>query len=299
MSRKAENKSFLKPLALAVAGLVAVPFAQAASVSIENPSFESKFDGWDDVDPSAISKDAYAGSKSAKITGSAGLVEQSVSVEANTNYILSAYVLESGTIGVEVDGDDISASGGGDDWEKVEVSFNSGSDTSVTIYGAYGGDTGRIDSFALESSTATPEPTAEPTAEPTQDPGNCTLSKIDLAGASDDGTNDGHGPELAIDNGLTDDSRWSSKGDGKSIEFDLGGAYSISSVSLAWYKGDARSTYFDIETSEDGSSWTSVLSNAQSSGSTAGLESHELVASSGYYLRLTGYGNSAGSLWNS
>jgi hypothetical protein len=125
------------------------------SVSIENSGFESSFTGWTDVDPSSISSDANSGSKSAKITGSGGKVSQTVSVSANTDYELSAYVLDSWRLAVYVNGVKTSRSGTASDWEQETVSFNSGSATTVTIAAEYYAGEGRFDDFTLESGGTT------------------------------------------------------------------------------------------------------------------------------------------------
>jgi poly(beta-D-mannuronate) lyase len=120
------------------------------AVTLSNPGFESDFSGWTDTDPSAIStSDVHSGSKAAKITGSAGRVEQTVSVTANTDYVLSAWIYEKGTIGVEVGSTTYSDSGDYDSYTEVSVNFNSGSQTSIEIFAAYNGGTGRFDDFTL------------------------------------------------------------------------------------------------------------------------------------------------------
>ncbi|WGL16175.1 carbohydrate binding domain-containing protein [Microbulbifer bruguierae] len=119
----------------------------SANASIQNPGFESDWDSWEDTDPSAISSVAQSGGKSAKISGSGGRVEQQVSVSANTNYRLSAYVLGAGTVGVEVGSSTIDTSADSSDWQKLAVEFNSGSAISVTVFGAYNGDEGRLDTL--------------------------------------------------------------------------------------------------------------------------------------------------------
>jgi len=122
---------------------------KSTSVDIDNPGFESDFDGWEDTDPSAISSDAYSGSHSAKITGSCGDVRQTVSVNSMTEYELSAYVKDSWRIGVYVDGEKSSRSGNASDWEKETVTFSSGSATSVIIFAQYNEGEGRFDDFEL------------------------------------------------------------------------------------------------------------------------------------------------------
>ncbi|MEI6894144.1 MAG: polysaccharide lyase family 7 protein [Colwellia sp.] len=273
----------------------------AASVTITNAGFESSFTGWEDTDPSAISSDEYEGSKAAKITGSGGKFEQEISVESNTNYTLTAYIQGTGEIGAIVDGDTSSTVGSNDDYEQVTVSFNSGSASSVTIFGAYGGDEGRFDSFTLES-TGTEEPEIEePIVEEPEEPVivECsTLTDLEISSASDDGSNDGHGPENTIDEDTSDDSRWSSNGSGKAITYNLGAVASVQALAVKWFKGDSRSSYFDIDTSTNNSDWTSVLVSGQSDGGSSSYESIDVNDSNAQYVRITGYGNSSNT-WNS
>jgi len=136
----------------AALSVTVLPAVHAASVNIENEGFEDSFTGWKDKDPSSISSDERSGSKAAKITGDGGKFEQDVTVKANTNYQLTAYIEGTGKIGATVDGTRYTRTGGGDDkYEQVTVSFNSGSETSITIFGNYYGAEARFDDFALES----------------------------------------------------------------------------------------------------------------------------------------------------
>ncbi|WP_299262989.1 carbohydrate-binding protein [uncultured Psychrosphaera sp.] len=147
--------------------LASIATSNAASVSITNPGFESDFSGWEDTDPSAISSDEHSGSKAAKITGSGGKFEQDVSVVANTDYELSAYIEGIGKIGADVNGTRHNRTGGGDDYELVTVSFNSGSATTITIYGNYYDGEGRFDDFELNSvGTSTPTTPTDSTSVP-------------------------------------------------------------------------------------------------------------------------------------
>jgi carbohydrate binding protein with CBM6 domain/alginate lyase len=123
----------------------------AESVGIDNSGFEAGFDGWNDDDPSAISGDSYTGSKSAKITGSGGRVDQTVPLSTNTDYLLTAYVEDSGEIGINLGTSTQSTKSSSNGWNKVTVSFNSGSATSGEIFGKYYNGTGRFDDFTLVS----------------------------------------------------------------------------------------------------------------------------------------------------
>ncbi|WP_299568657.1 polysaccharide lyase family 7 protein [uncultured Shewanella sp.] len=280
-------------LATALTTSLTSGFINAETINITNPSFENSFEGWTDIDPSSVSGVAYQGSKSAKMSGSNGRVEQSLTIDSNTTYTLTAYVVGGGKLGVSGSGLNESTNISSSDWQQASVSFNSGSATSVTIYGEYFGNEGRFDSFELTTSSDTTEP-SEPTT-----PVTCTgSSALSVVAATDNGTNDGHGPSNTIDNSYDTESRWSSNGEGKTITYDLGVQSEVKSVSVAWFKGNERASYFDMETSADGSSWTSVLSSGQSSGSNAGLEEYDVTDTSAQLVRITGYGNSSNT-WNS
>ena len=107
--------------------------------------------------------------------------------------------------------------------------------------------------------------------------------------------NDGNLPQNTLDNSLA--TRWSAQGDGQWIRYDLGALAAIDHVDIAWYLGDARTSFFDIAVSLDAVTWTKVFSG-NSSGQTLQLESYRFPAASGRYVRIVGHGNS-GSSWNS
>jgi len=106
---------------------------------------------------------------------------------------------------------------------------------------------------------------------------------------------DGNVPANTLDGSLS--TRWSAQSDGQWIRFDLGVAAAVDSVKIAWYKGNLRSSRFEVQTSDTGSSWTPVFSG-QSSGTATALESYNVTDSVGRYVRIVGHGNSV-DLWNS
>jgi len=106
---------------------------------------------------------------------------------------------------------------------------------------------------------------------------------------------DGNVAANTLDGSLS--TRWSALGDGQWIRFDLGATQTVGSVKIAWYNGNQRRSSFDLQTSDDGTSWTTVY-NGQSSGSTLALEDYPTVEKAGRYVRVLGHGNSE-SLWNS
>ncbi len=144
------------------------------------------------------------------------------------------------------------------------------------------------------------EPGGAPPTEPEPEPEvDCSEVAISPVAAEDDGSNDGHTPDGAIDGNLDPESRWSSQGSSKSLILDLGSNVDVQTLSIAWFRSDTRKAYFTAETSVDGSNWGSVLDDAVSSGSTAGFERYDVEDSTARFVRVTASGNSAGNGWNS
>ena len=129
------------------------PMTQAQT--IENAGFENSLNDWVQTEPASSSGVERSGSSSAKLSGSGARISQTIDVSTNTNYTLTAYISGSGTLGVTVGGstsdDDVSDTGSNSTFEQAQVSFNSGSNSSVTIFGAYNGDEGRFDDFSIAS----------------------------------------------------------------------------------------------------------------------------------------------------
>lgn len=72
----------------------------------------------------------------------------------------------------------------------------------------------------------------------------------------------------------------------------------IKKVKIAFYNGDSRLAYFDIDVSNDNSTWTRILTGGVSSGTTTDLEEFDFPDTSARYLRIIANGNST-SDWNS
>ncbi|MFI9811729.1 chondroitinase-B domain-containing protein [Saccharothrix variisporea] len=100
---------------------------------------------------------------------------------------------------------------------------------------------------------------------------------------------DGNVPANTVDGDLG--TRWSAEGDGVWIRYDLGSPQVIGSVSISWHKGDVRKSTFEVQLSDDGSSWTTVVPRRTSSGTTLEAELYDFTDSSKRYLRIQGYGN--------
>lgn len=141
---------------------------------------------------------------------------------------------------------------------------------------ASGAFTVTADSFVL-----TPQATPAKLSVPA---GNVTAS-----------ANDGNLPANTVDGSLA--TRWSAQGDGQWIRFDLGATKTVTSVKIAFYNGDVRTSTFDVQTSPDGTAWTN-RGSFTSSGTSLALETFNSTDASARYVRLLGHGNSV-NLWNS
>ncbi len=93
-------------------------------------------------------------------------------------------------------------------------------------------------------------------------------------------------------------TRWSAEGE-QFITLDLGAIYQVSYLKVAFFKGDERSTHYQIDVSSDNENFTNVIPRTLSSGFTEDLEIIDFEDMDAQYVRLTGFGNTAGSDWNS
>lgn len=105
---------------------------------------------------------------------------------------------------------------------------------------------------------------------------------------------DEHTQYHARDNDFS--TRWSSDGEGQWMCLEFAQSVPIELVRVAAYQATKRTTSFDLEVSDDGITWTKVLSHT-TDGVTDGYEYIKLDAK-GRYIRLVGHGNSSNT-WNS
>ncbi|MBS2099838.1 discoidin domain-containing protein [Carboxylicivirga linearis] len=92
-------------------------------------------------------------------------------------------------------------------------------------------------------------------------------------------------------------TRWSTFGEGEWLLFDMGKEKTVTSVDMAFFKGNERQGHFSIELSMDGENFNSVYSGS-SSGTTLDLENYDFVDQSARFVRIIGMGNSSNE-WNS
>ena len=139
----------------------------------------------------------------------------------------------------------------------------------------------------------TPTPTATSTPGPTPTPCfDCGSVEVTPIGVTAN-TNDGNLPANTVDDNLS--TRWSGNGDGAWIRYDIGSVRRVSYVSIAVYNGNGRQNRFDLQTSLDGTTWTNVLTNALTSGTTTLEETHEFADEFGRYVRYLGHMSNVGT----
>lgn len=128
----------------------------ALAVEIVNAGFEGGWTGWTDGDPSgsatAISDVAHSGDKSVKLTENGAYVSQTIAVQPNTTYRLSAFLRGPGNVGVKV-GTELffeQQPKKGKKWRELVVTFDSGAAERAYVFGSCAGIEVRIDDFRLE-----------------------------------------------------------------------------------------------------------------------------------------------------
>jgi exo-1,4-beta-D-glucosaminidase len=141
-------------------------------------------------------------------------------------------------------------------------------------------------------STPTPRPVATPTPTPVTPTPTPTGSYVEVtppASAVSASTSDANVPGNTVDNNLG--TRWSGGGDGAWLRLDLGATRTVGYIKTAAYQGNVRQNKFDVQVSGDGSSWTTVLTNASTSGTTTQEETFDFPDAAGRYVRYLGHGN--------
>ena len=110
------------------------------------------------------------------------------------------------------------------------------------------------------------------------------------------GNQSGNPAANAIDNNY--DTRWSQEGMKQWIQLDLGKEYDVWGADIAFYSGNSRKTYFEIEISSDNVTFEKVVSDMESSGTTNEMERYSFPSVKARYVRIVCSGNSANN-WNS
>lgn len=137
-----------------------------------------------------------------------------------------------------------------------------------------------VSAEALESKDSN-----EAFSSPFKHHGELTVPASNVTASSDDGNIAAN----TVDGSL--ETRWSADGDGQWIKYDLGSNKVIDYVKIAWFRGNVRTTAFDILVSTDDVNWTEIFSGT-SSGKTLQLETFDFEDVSARYVKIVGHGNS-------
>lgn len=129
-----------------------------------------------------------------------------------------------------------------------------------------------------------------PPPPPPPPPG--TIQPVDVTAS----THDGNVPANTIDDDLS--TRWSGKGLGESITFDLGDQYKVTDMEIAWYKGNRRTSTYEAVISSNGQNWQQLVPRTETSERTTDFQPAPVREKTGRFLRIIGYGNSSNK-WNS
>ncbi len=125
----------------------------------------------------------------------------------------------------------------------------------------------------------------------------CTgLDFLDLLSVeSSDTTQMGFEADKAIDDNLTSISRWESSVSGAQLTIELGYRHLVKEIGTAWYEGDQRISTFDIALSEDGNTYTTILTNETTSGITESFERFDIPDTVARFVRVISYGDNINS----
>jgi fibronectin type 3 domain-containing protein len=134
---------------------------------------------------------------------------------------------------------------------------------------------------------------AEVHAAPAGSGGTASLLSQGKTATASSVQNAGYPASNAVDGSLT--TRWSSAfSDPQWLEVDLGATHTISQVTIDWEA--AYATAFQLQTSNDGTTWTTIYSTTTGTGGTQTIP----VSGSGRYVRMYGTARATGygySIW--
>jgi hypothetical protein len=151
----------------------------------------------------------------------------------------------------------------------------------ITVTDNTANDWASITEVDIFASSGTPPPTT------------CGNLPISGGAVTASGTQSPNTPSNTVDNNLG--TRWSNEGLPSFITYDLGQSRLVCSADIAFYQGNSRTMTFTISVSNDGTpnSFTPVLTDARSSGTTTALESYDFTDVNARFVRITVTANSA------
>lgn len=133
---------------------------------------------------------------------------------------------------------------------------------------------------------------ASPVGAPTGPSETYVMSAVDWQ-ATADVPNSGS-PQAANDGRST--TAWSMPGKGVWLEADLGEIREITGVDLTFWASVQRTYTFDIDVSDNGTTWRPVLTKETSANNTSGAQAFRFAGRQARYVRFIGHGNSVNNL---
>ena len=170
------------------------------------------------------------------------------------------------------------------------TTFNSVSEISI-----FAGVT--VTPTPISTATPTPTPILEPTPTPTATPVVPTptptvpATEIELtpgAAGVTGSTHDGNLPANTVDGSLA--TRWSANGDGQWVRYDLGSRKNVAYVKIAVYNGNSRQNRYDLQLSDDGTTWADAITGGLTNGTTTALVTYDFTDAPARYVRYLGHG---------
>ncbi|MDP5135729.1 polysaccharide lyase family 7 protein [Rheinheimera baltica] len=122
-------------------------------------------------------------------------------------------------------------------------------------------------------------------------PEQCSNQVYPILSASHDAENMAYPASNAIDGKTSSHSRWSSDDNNAALTLDLGSSKTLGALTIKWFEGDKRIARFSVQTSSDNSNWSTVLSEADSSGRHSGFELVEIEPAPARFIQIIGLGN--------
>lgn len=120
---------------------------------------------------------------------------------------------------------------------------------------------------------------------------NPVLATVD---SSWDSANDGNVHTGTLDKDYS--TRWSAAGRSMLLGFRLPATATLQAVRIAWFRGNERNYYFSIQTSLNGTNWTTISTDT-SSGTSVFPETYRIAHTAARFVRLVCRGNNRNS-WN-
>jgi len=177
----------------------------------------------------------------------------------------------------------------------------------LTVVGlsACGGSSSSADNNGVTPPVVIPPPTpnpvpnvADPLFPPNTNVTSCAgLDFIHLISAEATGTEAaGFEAAKAIDNDLSETSRWETATNRAQLTIELGYRHYVKEIGTAWFEGSSNINTFDVSISEDGITFSTVLTNETTSGKSDSFVRFGITPTVARFVRITSFGGSTNNI---